>query len=175
MTPIRAPPSASPPVYSENKRDESALRNFKAASNLREHVEVTREESLEISLDLAEAHMNMQNRRKANVKAAKSAIAEFEKDKPKDSAVRRRLELVRARIARAEERWEDADKKYKEVLDGNSDPAVFVEAGDVCQNVNDNDRAKSLYTKAIKIYKRDGKDEAAAEVQEKVDLLGNGK
>ena len=119
--------------------------------------------------------MNMQNRRKANVKAAKSAIAEFEKDKPKDSAVRRRLELVRARIARAEERWEDADKKYKEVLDGNSDPAVFVEAGDVCQNVNDNDRAKSLYTKAIKIYKRDGKDEAAAEVQEKVDLLGNGK
>ena len=161
--------------YSENKRDESALRNFKAASNLRERVEVTREESLEISLDLAEAHMNMQNRRKANVKAAKSAIAEFEKDKPKDSAIRRRLELVRARIARAEERWEDADEKYKAVIDGNSDPAVFVESGDVCQNVNDNDRAKSLYTKAIKIYKRDGNDAMAAEIQEKLDLLGNGK
>lgn len=159
--------------YSDSGRHESAARNLKAASNLANQVEIPREESLEIAIELAEEHLKNQEHRRQHISAAKSAISQFEDDTPSDADFKKRLCIVRARIAAGERNWKEADKQFSESLDAGAedDPAVLVEAGDVCAELDEVERAKDLYKRAQEIHKRNSDDETVAAIARKIDML----
>lgn len=159
--------------YSQNDRPDSAIRNFKSAEKLEEKVDVSEEEQLQIAIELAESYLRAPKKRKQYVNSAEVAISKFG-DQTCEGEWMLRLALVRARIAKEKERWEEASENYNIAIDnlgGKMDePAgkVYVEAGEVSETMQNFELALNHYQTAKEVFENSESQEFVEFLESKI-------
>lgn len=131
--------------YNENRRYESAIRNLEQAQKLEKSHPLEKKDSFIVALELAEAHLAIENNRSKHVSAANTVLQPFkryveehspeenkeeeEKEKEKeeeeeeakseriDATTKIRYDLAIARILAGKKDYEAAEEKFKEALD----------------------------------------------------------
>lgn len=128
--------------YNENRRHESAIRNLDQAQKLEKTHPLEKKDSFIVALELAEAHLSIENNKSKHVADAETALKPFEQfvkdnspdneekdndDKEEeeeeadldrlDTVTKIRYDLAIARILSGKKDYQGAEEKFKEALD----------------------------------------------------------
>lgn len=185
--------------YNENRRAESAIRNLDQAQKLEKTHPLEKRDSFTIALELAEAHLSIENNKAKHAQAANTALLPFkrfveenspqqnneEEDDDKeeeensnrlDATTKIRYDLAIARILSGKKEYEASEEKFKEALSQydqshQDEPLgrLYVEIADTCDNANHKETAQEYYEKAFKIFDGLKLKEMAELVDNKID------
>jgi tetratricopeptide (TPR) repeat protein len=162
--------------YSDNDRPESAIRHFQQAQKIEEGVEMGEEESNEVSLLLAEAHLRIDTKQKQHLSAAEAAIERFGNEEPDDPFIKTRLALVRGRILKEKGEFQAASNHYETALEGltqrdEQSAKVYVESAEVYESLKMYGAAADRFRTSREIFVELGLNDVVAGLDDKITLM----
>lgn len=169
--------------YNENLRPQSALRHLEKAHSLERTNTIEPEETIEIAVETAQAHISLKNESKKNtttrhVMQAEETLRPYYDTEIEDLHLRYKRNLVKARIFSAKKKYDEALELYEIALqtlqeenDGEETPEeakLFVEMAETAELRNLRRKAGNYYKRAYDIFQNLGMEESAKNIEDKL-------
>ena len=169
--------------YNENLRPQSALRHLEKAHMLERTNTIEPEETIEIAVETAQAHISLKNESKKNtttrhVMQAEETLRPYYDTEIEDLHLRYKRNLVKARIFSAKKKYDEALQLYEIALetlqeenDGEETPdeaKLFVEMAETAELQNLRRKAGGYYKRAYDIFQNLGMEESAKNIEDKL-------
>lgn len=169
--------------YNENLRPQSALRHLEKAHMLERTNTIEPEESIEIAVETAQAHISLKNESKKNtttrhVAQAEECLRPYYDTEIEDLHLRYKRDLVKARIFAAKKKYNEALELYETALqtlqeeyDNEETPEeakLYVEMAETAALQNLRKQSGQYYKKAYEIFRSLDMEESAKNIEDKL-------